>query len=1214
MRFSAATCAILWFAVPTPAQSESPTDAIARAILEANLPAVDDPDLRARKLLETARSAASSPAAALLIGDIQRLVPILQEPDQCLEGLTRFLASDPHGLGVLEARVLQTDLLWQAGRRDEALALLDAERHATHWLVIGPFGDSGDYYQGVVYPPELGFPNPGEVLEGRFDLLTPRVVTRKRHERLVDLEAPGMQRPGCYYALHQVTADAATPGYASVICRGSFELFVNGSRVGGVDRYTQRLGAVTTFPIHLRAGHNQILVKTTLNELHSVGLRLHDAMARSIAGIREFEEPTEVRQPAPPDGGASPAPFVNGLNALVSAAADVGGESRQRLLLAAGLTAYRQGHQDRGIGFVHELERDPPAAPTLALAHAELLLRAAPIPMEIRRGRARLLFEAHAQTGPGHHQLDLMRASFFEDQDKREDAVRLLQTRVATGTAGPETFERLNRLLTQLRFAAAAQRNREAWREAFPRDVRPTIALALERERGGDRRGAMAMLVETLAMRPIDGLRRRVLSLARDLGDFAVAMRMVEELHIFEPEAPAALEDRATTLHALGQTEEATAADRALVAHATASAGQIRQAGHRLLRAGHGDEADAAYRRSLDLDPSQHALRRLVVRRSGREEHAAIAGFRRDGDEIIAGFTPTDREQGSSSTLLLDQLIVEFHEDGSRTEETHLVRRINDLAGVERYQNASAAAEADELVLLRTVGVDGQSYYPQRVAGSFGMPRLEPGAFVEEIHRRYAGAPGANPWRGPNFLFRSQDEPYLLSELVIILPPDHQGTFRTRNFPDPPEVRELADGRRARVYRRTDVDVLPTEAMAPPLAAVVPVVTYGEDVSSDATARDLAAAGLARARTTPIVAAATAAVIEGCESDLAKVEAIHDFVHENIAAGRSNPEPTEILMQRRGPRFFLEVAMLELAGVPFRHAAVAAVRDEMRTEALPLFAGSERYEVPAVRVEPAGEQPIWLFAGAPRHAPLGMISAEQLGAPAMLLSVPDAEYTRLPGGLPEVLLGVRVEAQVTIGDDAGATMRAQAHLRGTNGLRGAEDVRNYEGTVQEVVGRQLTGQLFPGWTLGGAELLNLDEKGEPLGIRSDLTRTGALEPAGDVFLLDLPLPKSQLLARFGDRDERSLPLHLTDMTSSSWSVTVDPGDAYRFAEVPAPFRTRHPLVELSLTYRRDGQRLVIRREMVQRPGTIPPSEFGEWRALLRRADTAEDKRLRLVAR
>ena len=110
---------------------------------------------------------------------------------------------------------------------------------------------------------------------------------------------------------------------------------------------------------------------------------------------------------------------------------------------------------------------------------------------------------------------------------------------------------------------------------------------------------------------------------------------------------------------------------------------------------------------------------------------------------MVAAFQPTERETGASSTLLLDRMVVAFRPDGSYVREVHQVRRLNDQAGVAAHEEARAAADADEVIRLRTILPDGTSVVPKRVAGSFAMPRLAPGAFVEELWTERVDGPGA---------------------------------------------------------------------------------------------------------------------------------------------------------------------------------------------------------------------------------------------------------------------------------------------------------------------------------------------------------------------------------------------------------------------------------------------------------------------------------------
>ena len=114
---------------------------------------------------------------------------------------------------------------------------------------------------------------------------------------------------------------------------------------------------------------------------------------------------------------------------------------------------------------------------------------------------------------------------------------------------------------------------------------------------------------------------------------------------------------------------------------------------------------------------------------------------------------------------------------------------------------------------------------------------IEPGAFVEWRYRDVRAAPGAAPLRTPQFLFRSDSEHYLLSELVMVLPADPKFELRVRNFPDAPETIDLGDGRTAMRFLLRDRERLPPEENRPPLAELVPVVAGGVDDSVNAELR-----------------------------------------------------------------------------------------------------------------------------------------------------------------------------------------------------------------------------------------------------------------------------------------------------------------------------------------------------------------------------------------
>jgi tetratricopeptide (TPR) repeat protein len=1196
------------------AQTVSATLEVGAALIRARAPALDDPDVVFADLLGVATAQARSATAELLLREARPLVPLLTNPRQAARDLQAFMGAAPHGLSEQLARDLQT----------QCLARIDPEQArernpfrdmAQTMLAIGPFGDSGDHYTGVPYPPELDFPRAEAVLEGRFGRVRTRVVRRPGDNRALSLADPGGDLEGCFYALHRVRAEHAVSAYLELTCGGSFQVFLNGEELGRVNRNRGPGPTTRFFPIPLRQGRNHVLVKTTTNNRNRIALRYIDGAGRTLASVQEIPADSEPNPwsdgEAPPIAGR----FVDGFAALSSGLRGLQGEELATLRVALALAAFRTGHVLAGLGTLRDLERQPPSDPRTLLALAVAFQSAVAIPLEVRNGKVRQLVEGIGERLGNHHRLLMARATLLEDEDRREEAVRLLQVEVDAARAGPETFARLHGILTGLRFESEAERILEPWTEAAPADTRPVLIRAALRARGGDTRGALALLQEALARQPSDlAIRRRVLQLALDLGDAELALESLAALHAEERDSLSALLDRANLFRRLARTDRAVELYREIAGHGEAGPGEMRLAGDRLYELGDKPGALAAYRETVAVDPSQHQVRRLLRRLGGEtEDFPAIARFRRSGDAAIEAFEAGDREKGSASSMVLDQMIVQVLPDGSMVQETHQIRRLNDLRGVERYQSANQAAGSADVVLLRTIATDGNSYVPNRVQGGFSMPRLAPGAFVEWILRDYQGAAGARPWRGPMFLFQSDQEPYVLSELVVILPPEPRGSLRVRGFPEPPQRIALENGNSAHVFKRVDVPRLETERLTPPLEELVPVVAYGEDGEVQALARRAHALALRRTYGTPYVTAKAWEIVADIRGDRARLAAIHRFVQQ-IPDGGGTTDPTAILLRGQGARFFLEAALLEAVGMPLQHALAADLREDLRYRPEPMFLGEERYEIPALLVRPRDGAPVWLFAGSPRYWPLGEIPNPRLGAAAILLAEGRSTLTRLPDGDRVNSQGFRMTGALTIGPGGSLSVDADLVLRGAVGLDAAEQIRNLEETIRELAARQLITGILPGWTLHDVGLVDLQEPGSTLRLRANLVRSGALKPAGNSWLLPLPLGPGNYMSTLGDRAQRQHSLRIASSTSASWEFAIDPGRNYRFAEVPQPVQVQHPIIDYSLRFRLQGRVLVVSRELYQKPGIVPAARFDEWLTLLRKLDQAEAVNLRLFER
>jgi tetratricopeptide (TPR) repeat protein len=1198
-------------ALPAAAQDTGLRSA-AEVLLDARMPARDDADALAAALLEAAADQARSPVAELLVAMLGRILPEARDPQPIVAGLRTLLArEDLHGAARHEVEARLQETLRILGDEAAAAALDPFAGFASRWLAVGPFGDSGDFYDGEVFAPEVRFPAPGTELQGRFGKVLPRVVERRPRSDGVAL-GEGAPRPaGCHYGLHQVRLGEPLAGYLRLDASGAVEVFVDGTLLRRVDRLRERRGRVVHLPFALGAGIHHVLVKTTFAERDDVALAYVDARGLPLRAVEELP-PDRVHEPSAPGAAPppTPAPYVDALDALARAAAR--DPALDQLDLATALFAFDGGATDLGNELLFALAQAPPTATRERLALAEVWRVAGDVPAEIRDGEARRGIESVAEELDGHHFVTMRRADLLRGDDRIEDAIHLCREALEQGRGGPQTYDKLVDLLDALGARAEAENARRAWLAAFPRDVRPRRALAQGRANGGDPAGAFAWIEAGLALLPGHrGLLTDARALAVDLGMRERALALLDARDAEERDRLAALRDRARTLRELGDTAAATAVWRRCADMREAGPGDLRELGLALWRAGDRDAAREILRRSIAGDPTQHDLRRLLGRDQGGIDLPRIASFRSSAEEIdamVRGFAATEREAQAPSTLVLDRMVVEFTEDGGHVQEVHQLRRINDLSGVEAHEEADAAARADELVRLRTIGVDGESYVPKRVGGTFAMPRLEPGAFVEELWRERFDEPGAEPWRGPSFLFRGESEAFLLSELVLILPPGHRGTVRTRGFQGEPVRTELDAGYTALRFTRRDVPRLRPERLTPPLEELVPVATYGEDRSPGPRTRMTRAGADVRSRVTPWVRAATAAVVAELEGDTARARAIHTFVHDSIAVERGSPDPTATLLRRQGPRFFLEIAMLKAAGIPVLSAAVAATSEEQADEAPSLFAGETGFDIPAARIEPRDGGPLWLFADLPRHAPLGLIPAGRAGAAALLAD--EGQMVRLPAAT-EVAPGWRVQGRIELTADGEALFEVRLELRDEPGYGLAQQVRDLDANRRQLVGRGIGAQLFEGWTVVAAELLP-PEPGQRFAASLQLRRRGALQPAGDLWQLALPLPATDAFRRYGDQGPRELPLRLTGRTLEVWDVVVVPAPGSRFAGVPSALRLTEQMLDYELVFTPADGGLRVHRRIAIRPGTLPVGRFGEWIHALQRIDRAEDTRLEIV--
>lgn len=1192
------------------------TAAVADVLVEARVPSVDDADRLATLLLDAARDNARSPLAELLLQNAAGVLDEVDDPKPHIAALRSLLAGEVHGFARQEAMRTLRGLLREFGASGDGADLDPFAGYATKLACIGPFGDDGDHFLDAVYAPDLGFPAPGTVLRGRYGEVSPYVVTRRPDRREIELVRPGDDRSGCFFASHCIESDRAIAAWIEVESGSAWRLWLDGVVVADRLRPTLRVPRRTLVPVRLRAGVNRVVVKTGLEDQNTVGLRYVDARGATLAGVKELDPMGTAALGGPvPDDIPSPPVFTDGVEVLLREARDKDGRLVPAIAAAAALESLRVGDIDRGTDLLFAFDPEGPDDPRLALAIGEAWRSCPDMPRDLRDGLIHRIVDRAAKAAPRHWFAQAARADLLRGEDRLEDAARLLAGLLRDAHAGRSTFARLVAVQRSLGDAGGAERTCEDWLRTHPldEDARGAIVrLHLER---GSLTTAMRLLQDGLTLAPGQpALLHQTLSLATELGRAEVARNALARLHADDPDSFAARRDAADLARQLGDLDGARELESALAVDPRADRKTLTGLASLALRDGDDARARTLLGRVCTLRPAASIEeQRTLARLSGAvDDFPRIARFLAAADEIermVKAFAPGARDAGAPATVLVDRMVVEMLPDGGRIEVVQQLRRINDLQGVQANEEATQAANADEVLRLRTLTGDGQSFVPSKVKGEYAMPRLEPGVFVEELWRRHVDAPDGGPWHGPSFLFQSEDEPFEHSELVLILPPGARGELRGRGIDAPPERITLDDGRVALRIVREAVPRLPQERATPPVGDLVPMVAWGEDDSFAAQVRLITIAAPIRARVTAPIRAATARVTAGCEGDLARARAIHAFVNDKIGV-EANADATATLLRGQGSRFFLEAAMLDSAGVPLQHAAVRAEADELSSTETSLFLCDNAPQVPAVEVLPRDGAPLWLFADTPRHAPLGFVPATRAGA--MLLRAGSGDLDRLPRGEARAP-GWTARGVFTLDADGNGELDVELTLRDARGLQFAQQVRELERSRRGLIARNIGAQLFRGWTLRDAEIPDV-APGETFRVNLRMLRRGALEPSGDQRALALPFPSAEMFKRLGDQGPRLLPMRIDGLSLDDWSVLVRPGSHWRIASIPQSFVAEGAAADFSLRYTIEDDGVRIDRRHTVRPATIPAAQFDEWVHFLRTADRAEDGRLGVAAR
>jgi hypothetical protein len=1199
---------IAWFAalllaIAPAARAQDDAKPLAIALLQSIAPATDDPDASVAALIAAARAQPRSPIAAILLAEAQRWIGVIQQPAPLLAAVDELGKQRMHGLVEQEVAALRWRLQ-RATQGDAAIGAWPLLGQPEQLTVCGPFGDAGDEFAGVPFPPELQFPAADASLPGRGEPALVRVQKRRSDQRRIELAAPPRYVQGCWYGRWRVDADRETDGFVEVEHDGNCQVFVDGAEVLRVERWraTQPLRAYAG--LHLPAGGHEVIVKTCKTGRSSVGLRCVDGEGQPIAVVRTHDEHTEFAAGAAATKTA--ATFVAPETMLARLAVADGADPALRV--AAVLAHVRDGNGDAAIDLAEPLRERPPADPATMLAWARVL-RLVPLPDELRKAEARKFEERAAQALlPANHTARIAKAQLLEEQDQREDALRLLAAHPAPG---PETFQRRVETARAVKFTAEIVPLLREWIAKVPTDCRPLAMLATELANAGAYNEAAALRARSLERRPDQPSLAATMCRAAMANSPPSAEMLASAAPAFGGDVP--LSRLRLELDWLTARDDAAGVRRvadAIVAHPETDANTLVDLAARLEGAGDTAGTVRCLQRCRELGDSRPALRAWQARLANESTDLdEIVRFRLDANAAIAAFKPGEREQRSSTTLLIEQHVLLVQKDGSWTQEIHEVRRINDQAGVEAFGEHLGLGRVDEVLTVRTIAADGSEAVPAKVEGDYALPRLAPGSFVEWRYREHNEAPGAHRLTTNEFTFGSEQEPCALAQYVVVLP-SGRGELRERDLPEPTSTATLADGRTVRVYEKKDELPLAKERFLPPLLDLVPCAQVGEPESSLPAMRSHRSQLGNRTRiTAPLRAAVEPLVAANKDRDQAALaNAIWSFCQTAIEDGNAD-DALQALLRKKGSRFLLAIALLRCAGFEVLPLACSDSRREQAASS-ELFPDASAVQLPGALLVLADGARLPLFLDTPRHWPLGRVPASRVGTTAWILYDDHAEPFVLPGACEGARnLRVRGRAEVV---DKDVVLTATAEIGDVAGFGLAEQARQLKDNVRKVAARQIAQQLFPGWRIDSAAIANLEPGQAP---RIEVVcKRGGVQRSGEHFVVPLPLPPSKFVATWGDRAERTLPWAIDADLQSEWAIDFDPGAALRVVGLPSPIALHEVPLDFVLQLGASASGVSCHRHVRVGTATRAADTFGDWLRALTAADRAETATIELAPR
>jgi cellulose synthase operon protein C len=1078
----------------------------------------------------------------------------------------RVLFEEPGNLGhaaFTRVGAALINLAYRAGDRDAAQKLAEAMGCPTEYRVAGPFGPRELLDFERSFPPERG------AWESAYDLGPMRGVREVREVGTRGCEAHLGNGPyadgGVTYAKTTLEVARAGTYVLQVETPNSMMVWLDGSRVGVVDRRKELPALEWSKDVELEAGSHELLVKVASRHPNPV----------IVAGLREKSR-GDVGLPE------ASSPYARFLLAerLVS---------RGDLLSAREL--YRRSEGELG---------------GMSLSHYVTIAESDPLrPDDTRRDKARELLKRLREQDPDSWYAILQTASLMAAEGRDREAIKMLREH---DDRFPEVYgivATLRDLLLERGFDAEGDRLLEQLRLAGPVScgmIDEHLATALRRDRHDDAARLSAELVECNAQS------QAMYSLHVRRREFEEAEAELERLAALESKdkQPRYLGSRIYLARARGDHERARALLEELRAKDPRASGLVRELFDQDFAKGQEAGAFARIDRALQSEPDAMLDLRFLRADLGKDD--PFEGLKLDGLREIEAYRAADVGYTQGSVLVLDYMVTRVFEDGSAMHLIHQIRHINSDEAVNEHGEFGLPDGAD-LMVLRTVKADGTLLEPDPISGkaTISLPNLARGDFVESVYQYgTTGAPGMEgAIDGGRFIFENFEVPFHRSEAVYVFPSAMKPIFEVRGDLPEPSVEQRGDltVRRYRVDRRMPPE---REAMSVNPLEYFPSVHWGVGYTWDRLVEAVADMLVDRDLADP-AHALLAKQVAGAGSTRDRAKRLHRWVMQNVENGDGVASQAALMLEARsGSQARVLGYLLGLADI---RATLLFVRpfgaDQTKSE----IASFETYEHAVLRIG-EGKDAIHLSTGG-RNVPFGYLPVYLRGADAIEVKRGGAVVTLPTQGVGADHRDITIEASLE-SSGAASLVVTEVHA-GASGSSWRDDLDQIPpAELERIFEQAYASRIFPGASLVELQFIDAEIAEKPLTIRYELRVPIFGHREGNDWILPMPFSMS-LTSSLTRRPERTTT-QVVGAVNGRTEMRVRLAAGAK-ASAPPEARAEGPGgARFSMKSSLDGDQLRVERVTAIPLMRVPPERYGELVEFTRAVDEAEGRPLRVRLR